>query len=278
MTDRPSYGRNTQNLGSRRPVDVHAGASPASRGPCGLDDERAGCRQVVVNLFSVLLESDEFKQVWEEIVTTEVKIIRNDDLPLLKSLAGGREKPGGLYDPITGTIELPADVYASKSEVRTVKALRLIAHEIYHAWQYRKLHELSAGGGAKERARIIAESVKDMGRKRFISKSMDMEKAAEEFAVRTVLSVLKHDHSGYSLYREVIGSGTPKDYYEWEIGDWWYANESIYEEEAEIEWVQWTYRYAEKDYDPEFDKDNFKKWLERNPGVKGKNPDFKHKD
>lgn len=253
-------------LKSRGPLGLGAGETSTRRGPCGIDDSRVSCKTVSVNLFAVLNRSPEFLAILNALKGTGVKIVSNSKLSIGARARGNRG--AGSYNPITGTIELPAGVYTGEANSRMADVLTLIAHEVYHAWQFRKLHKLSSGGGAEERAKIIAQTVKKMGRDKFIESALRLEKAAEKFAVKIVMQVLGEDHPGLHLYRSEIAPITPVEFYNWKIDSWWDANESVYRDDAEIEWVQWMYRLSEGDYKPEFDKIALKKWLQSNPDIR----------
>lgn len=266
MSDPPLNRRSTQHLRSRAPLGTGTEDTSTRRGPCGIDGTRVACQDLSANLFAVLLTSPEFSAVFAALKGTGVKIVSNSGLSID---AGGRHNRGaGSYKPITNTIELPIRVYASKDKIKSTSALKLIAHEVYHAWQFRKLHKLSDGGSEEDRAKIMAQSVKKMGREKFIESALRLEKAAEIFAVKIVLKVLKVDHSGLRAYRSAIGPITPSAFFHWDINSWWSANESVYQHDAEIEWVQWMYRHSEGDYKAEFDKSALKKWLQRNPDIR----------
>ena len=266
MSNTAPTNRSNQHLQSRGSLGTGAGDIATQRGPCGIDYGQASCRKLHVNLFSVLRASPEFSRVFDELKGTGVKIVPNNELSI--GASSSRNRGAGTYNPITGTIDLPTKVYASDDEIRSTDALKLIAHELYHAWQFRKLHEVSGGGSDEERAKVIAQSVEKMGRDRFIKSTLKMEYDAERFAMRVVLQALKDDHTGLRLYRSEIGPITPSGFYHWNVDGWWEANESVYRSDAEIEWVQWMYRLAEGDYKADFDKQALKAWLQRNPTIR----------
>ena len=257
--------RGGQQFKSRGPLGTGVGKKPLRR-PCGIDDPHSGCQAVTENLFDVLRRSPEFSAVFDKLKGTGVKITHSNQVSA--GPQGGRYRPAGSYDPIKGTIELPTKVYTSRDKIKSPKLLALIAHEVYHAYQFRKLHELASDGTAEERAKIIARSVEKMGRDRFVKNALRLEKAAESFAQKVVLKVLGKEHADLRLYREEIGAITPAEFYRWSIDSWWDANEDTYRRDAEIEYVQWTYRLSEGDYAAEFDKEALKEWLQKNPDVK----------
>jgi len=267
MNDLVHKERNKQHLKLKRPQGTDPNPSLQRRGPCGIDDEREKCHGVQINLISVLRSSPAFETVYKELKGTGVRIRPNKKLSI-RPTASADARGAGNYNPITGIIELPVSIYTSQRPVRSSSALKLIAHELYHAWQFRKLHKISSGGGPQERAEIIARSVHKMGRDKYIKSWLNMEKKAERFGIKVALQALKNDHSLLRIYRKSIGPITKSEFAKWSFSTWWHSNEPLYQRNAEISYVQWTYRYAESDYAPEFNKEALKAWLKRNPKLR----------
>lgn len=238
------------------------------RAPCGITDNRDSCRQLSSNLFTVLLQSKQFKRIYNKIKIFGVTITVNPTLSL-KVSAGSNSPPAGEYDLIRATITVPTTVYRNKKHIKSVNMLTVIAHEFYHAYQFEDILKLSKCKSPQERAKLYAEYVKKIGRDKFIKINLKREKDAEKFAQGVVLQALKEKHSGLITYREMFGPKvSTKKYYNFIISTWWYANEGKYKDDAEVEWVQWTYRYEKKDYEPEFNKKEMLKWLKQHPEVK----------
>ena len=269
MSDQLLSNHSSQHLKSWGPLGVGTGDTTIRQGPCGIDDNRTSCQNLSVNLFAMLLKSPEFAEIFDALKGTGVKIVSSSKLSI--NPLGRREHGAGSYNPITGIIELPTEVYTSAhdNKIKSTKILELIAHEIHHAWWFRKLYQFSSGGSDEARAKILAQSIKKMGREKFIESTLHLEKAAEIFAVKVVLEIFKNGHSGFRIYQEEISPDiTIGSYHSFHINSWWIANESLYREDAEIEWVRWMYRLSEGDYKAEIDKDALKKWLHHNPDIR----------
>ena len=250
------------------PVGIANKSGSVRRGPCGISDNRESCRQVSSNLFTILLQSERFKIVYDKIKNLGVTFIVDPKLSL-KASARLNSPSAGRYDLITNTIAVPPEVYNSKIQIKSVNMLTTIAHEAYHAHQFENLFPLSQCKSPQERAKRYAEYAKKIGRDQFVKNNFEIEKSAEKFAQYVVLEALKNDHSGLKTYRQVLGlNASPENYYNFIIGTWESANEGWYNDEAEIEWVQWIYRYEKKDYEPEFNKAEMLKWLQQHPEVK----------
>ena len=126
MSDPLSGRPGSQHPRSRLPLGAGKVGIPSKRGPCGIDDDRAVCRNLSVNLFSILLTSPQFSAVFEALKGTGVKIIPNNKLTVGR--AGRHNRGAGRYDKITNTLELPEKVYASASRIQSDLVLITIAH------------------------------------------------------------------------------------------------------------------------------------------------------
>jgi len=191
------------------------------------------------NLFSILRRSKDFSAIYDEMSALGMKV------KVGKALSSRRStRPGGSYDFYTNTFELPADALSGRGPISDAGTLETIGHEVRHAHQHRSLLKRSNLRGGTEAVcrELMDEAMGRMGRAKFLSSFLVMEKQAEHFGIRVTLEALGKAHTGFIVFREMFPGSSPRDFVDWKVETWWMANSNLYVSQSKYLWDEYAER------------------------------------